>query len=152
MGMGMDEEEETVYEKVGSEQVGQWGKADIYVGRQYGEMVEKVWAVGWDRVGVSEDHLRVFGELEEFMGEFMGQDESGQGFKFAQLEEEQGYPGFAVRKDTYNQYGEKESSEITKVVETQKTDPTKYQLPTDPELEETESPFEQMPGGMPPGF
>lgn len=152
LGMGTDEEEETVYEKVGSETVDQWGKPDIYVGRQYGETVEKVWAIDWDRVGVSEDHLRVFGDLEEFMGGFMGQDKGDQPFKFAQLEEQQGYPGFAVRRDTYNQYGEIESTEITKSVETQKTDPSKYQLPTDPELEETESPFEQMPSAMPPGF
>ena len=89
-----------------------------------------------------------------FMGE-MG-EEGDQPFKFDQLEDQQGYPGLAVKKESYDRNGELESTEVTKSMETQKTDPARYQLPvTDPPLEETDSPFDQMPTDMPvmpPGY
>jgi len=156
MGMGMgEEEEETVYEKVGSEAVDPWGDADIYVGRRYGEMVEKVWTAGWDQLGVDETYLQVFGDFGEFAGGFMEGEEGEQPFQFGQLEEEQGYPGFAVKRETYDRDGELESVEMTESVETQETDLTRYQLPiTDPPLEEIDSPFDEMPDRpqMPPGY
>ena len=86
----------------------------------------------------------------------MGGEEGDQDFTFGPLEEQQGYPGFAVKKETYNSYGELESTEMTKSVETQETDLSKYQLPTtDPPMEETKNPFDDMPTGMPtmpPGY
>ena len=148
MGMGMDdEEEEVVYEKVGSEEVGQWGMADIYEGRQYGDLVEKVWAVGLESLGVNLAHLQALADIGEFMGGFIDLDEDDQGFGFAGLEGEQGYPGFAVKRELYDGYGDLESTEIATTVETQQTDPSKYRLPTNPELNETQGPFQ---GGMPP--
>ena len=83
----------------------------------------------------------------------MDQDEDDQGFGFGGLEGEQGYPGFAVKREIYDGYGDLKSTEIATTVETQKTDPSKYQLSTDPELEETQSPLQGMPPmGMPPEF
>jgi hypothetical protein len=154
MGMGMEEEEEIVYEEAGTKSLDPWGNTAVYIGRQYGEMVEKVFTVGWDQLGVDESYLKVFGEFGEFAGGFMEGEEGDQPFKFAQLEEEQGYPGFAVKKELYDDYGELESIEIVKAVETQETDPDKYQLPADPPLKETDSPFDDMPTDMPgmPGF
>ncbi|MFC1683780.1 hypothetical protein ACFL0G_06215 [Candidatus Zixiibacteriota bacterium] len=153
--MGPGEEEEIVWEKTGTETVEPWGNADVYIGRQHGDMVEKVWTVGWKQLGVSQDHLRVFTDFGEFAGGFMDGDEGDQPFKLGQIDEQQGYPGLAVKKEIYDDYGELEAIEIVKSVETQESDPAKYQLPTtDPPLEETESPFDQMPTDMPgmPGF
>jgi hypothetical protein len=144
MGMGTVEEEKTVYEKTGSELIGDWGKADIYIGSLHGKQVEKVWTVDWNKVKITEADLQIFNEFQEFMGGFMGKDNKESGFKFSQMEDKQGYPGMAVRKDTYDRYGENESSEITRIVEKQKTDPSRYKLPDNQKLKKGKSPFEEM--------
>ena len=155
MGMGMDQEEETVYEKVGSEQL-PWGNAGIYIGRRYDQMVEKVWAVGWKQLGVDESYLGVFGDFGEFAGGFM---EEGDGpFNFSQVEEEQGYPGLPVIVKIFGDDEELESTQTLKELKTEDSDPNTYGLPsTKPPLEPTDSPFDEMPDRpqmppMPPGY
>jgi|GEM_PF-2343154 len=147
MGMGMGQEAETVWEKVGSESVGQWD-ADIWVGRRYGQMVEKVWAVGWDQLGVDESYLGVFADFSEFAGGFM---EEGDGpFNFSQVEEEQGYPGLPVIVKIFGDDEELESTQTLKELKTEESDPDTYGLPiTDPPLDPTKSPMDEMPTDMP---
>jgi hypothetical protein len=149
MGTTMGEEEETVYEKAGSEPVDPWGDADIYVGRRHGMMVEKVWTVGWNQLGVDESYLGVFGDFSEFAGGFMEGEEGGGPFDITQLEEEQGYPGVAVKRETYDRNGDLESTEILKELKTEESTPANYQLPSEPPMEETEGPFDEMPTDMP---
>jgi hypothetical protein len=149
MGMGMDQEEERNYEKDGTETVDPWGNAVIYILRQHGQMVEKVWTVGWDQLGVDEKYLGVFSEFGEFAGGFMEGEEGGGPFDIAHIEEEQGYPGVAVKKETYDRNGALESTEMLKELKTEESDPDNYRLPKKPPLEETDSPFDEMPTDMP---
>jgi len=144
MGMTFEDDKKMVYEKKGSEHVEGWGNADIYVGNSQGEMMEKVWTVNWDKVDISEADLKIFDEFQEFMGGFMGMGNKQTGFNFAQIEDMQGYPGFAVRKEVYGRNGKMESLEITKIVEKQKSDPSLYKLSDTKNLKKVKSPFEEM--------
>jgi hypothetical protein len=157
MGMGMGQEEETVWEKAGSEKVGQWD-ADIWVGRRYGQMVEKVWAVGWDQLDVDESYLGVFADFGEFAGGFWEGEEGEGPFNFSQVEEEQGYPGLPVIIKIFGDDEELESTAMLEELETEESNPDNYGLPaTDPPLEPTNSPLDEMPDmpsmpDMPPGY
>jgi hypothetical protein len=148
LGEGLVEESKTVYEEEGSESIGNWGKTAVYLGRIGGETVEKVWTVDWKKAGISESDLKIFSEFQEFMEGLMGEDGKESSFKFAQVEEEQGYPGLAVRKDQFDRNGKRKASEFVRVVEKQEANPAKYRLPDTQELKKIESPFEEMKGSF----
>jgi hypothetical protein len=107
---------------------------------------------------VDESYLGVFADFGEFAGGFWGGDEGEGPFNFAQVEEEQGYPGLPVIVKIFGDDEELESTQTLKELKTEESDADTYGLPaTDPPLQETDSPFDEMPDRpqmppMPPGY
>lgn len=148
----LKEPEKTVYKKVASGvKMGNW-TCDKYEGYQGKDKVEDVWATDFNNLGVSTDDLKVFEEFGKLF-EGLADEKQSATFKIGskEFEEEQGYPGVAVKTISYFNGKVQSTEELVKVEKKSSLDDALFQLR--PNLKKTENPMDQMKGSqMPPGM
>lgn len=144
--------EKTVYKKVASGvKTGSW-PCDKYEGYRGQEKVEEVWSTDFNSFGISTADLKVFEEFGKLFEGF-GDEKQSAAFKIGskEFEEEQGFPGVAVKTIKYSNGKVQSTEELVKVEKKSGFDDALFQLR--PNLKKTENPMDQMKGSqMPPGM
>lgn len=146
------EPEKTVYTKVASGvKMGNW-TCDKYEGYRGNEKVEDVWSTDFSNFGVSPDDFQVFEEFGKLFEGF-GNEKQSAAFKIGskEFEEEQGYPGVAVKTINYSNGKVQNTEELVKVEKKSSLNDALFQLR--PNLKKSANPMDQMKDSqMPPGM
>ena len=96
------EPEKTVYKKVGGAKVGNW-VCNKYEGYDGSEKVEDVWSTDLKNLGVTPDDVKFFEDFAKLFEEFsQGKNKAAFRIGSKEFEEEQGYPGVAVKTVEYD--------------------------------------------------
>jgi len=145
----MSAPEKTVYKKVASGvKTGSW-PCDKYEGYRGQEKVEEVWSTDFNSFGIPTADLKVFEEFGKLFEGF-GDQKQGAAFKIGskEFEEEQGFPGVAVKTVKYSNGKVQSTQELVKVEKKSGFDDALFQLR--PNLKKTENPMDQMKGSQMP--